>query len=504
MGHAWSHRLTHLANLSDTWSTTAMSSQLRAAQEAADPAVLHLDVQLLQDMVVLCLATAVGGLFAALLDLPHTLGYILGGMLVGPSCLGLVQRVVQSETLAQFGSIFMLFGHGLIYSQHYRNEGNAVHSVYNDTVTGGFLFVVFVFVITLGLLIMNDIVSTWMEGTLLALALALSSTSIVMDTLVHCRLDDSLYGTVVIEIMAVQDLFMAPLLAIPTAISHIVWRYSGLRLFAIMTGYTVLIVTLVILARHTVPRFMQLLSNPDRALAPQLFTLAVVTYCLGMSLLSEWLELSHEAGALFAGLVLMDTPHVQRAAQAVEPLTSLFGGMYLASLGMIISPQFLLGHLGAIMSYVFVIYFLKVFVVTFVMRSFGFALAASLAAGVLLAQVSEVSLFLVARAQQLGLVSRHVYLLMLATTVTLLAVAPLASNMVKRVDKLDFSTLEYTPPHRTGIFATMARHIKCRFNNCPPSRAIRRVCLRLGSCLWRGTSLGSPSSATKRSDAQRV
>jgi Kef-type K+ transport system membrane component KefB len=113
-----------------------------------------------------------------------------------------------------------------------------------------------------------------------------------------------------------------------------------------------------------------------------------VSYCLGLSLLAEWLELSHEAGALFAGLVLMDTPHVKKAAVAVEPLTSLFGGMYLASLGMIMSPTFLLNHLGLIMTYVGAIYMLKVTVVTGVMRSFGFALPASLSAGVIMAQVS--------------------------------------------------------------------------------------------------------------------
>ena len=110
-------RLGHLADAASSWSVTALSEQVAAATVAADPAVLHLDVQLLQDMVVLCLATAVGGLLAAAADLPHTLGYILGGMLVGPSCLDFVERVVQTETLAQFGSIFMLFGHGLVYSQ---------------------------------------------------------------------------------------------------------------------------------------------------------------------------------------------------------------------------------------------------------------------------------------------------------------------------------------------------------------------------------------------------
>jgi Kef-type K+ transport system membrane component KefB len=266
-----------------------------------------------------------------------------------------------------------------------------------------------------------------------------------MDTLVNTRLRETLYGTVVIEIMAVQDLFMAPLLAVPTALSHIAWQQSPLRLLQTFLFYAAGIVAVVVAARFAVPRFMQILSNPESSLAPQLFTLAISAYCLGFSLLFEWLELSHEAGALFAGLVLMDTPHVQKAAQAVEPLTSLFGGMYLASLGMIMSPTFLLNHLSVIMSYVIAIYILKVAVVTCVMRSFGFTVPAALSAGVVLAQVSEVSLFFIARSQQLGLVSRSAYLLMLATTVTLLAVAPLASNVVKRVDKREFSSLEAMP-----------------------------------------------------------
>lgn len=279
----------------------------------------------------------------------------------------------------------------------------------------------------------------------MALAMALSSTYVVMDTLVNTRLRETLYGTVIIEIMAVQDLFMAPLLAVPTALSHIAWQQSPLRLLQTFLFYAAGIVAVVVAARFAVPRFMQILSNPESSLAPQLFTLAVSAYCLGFSLLFEWLELSHEAGALFAGLVLMDTPHVQKAAQAVEPLTSLFGGMYLASLGMIMSPTFLLNHLSVIMSYVIAIYILKVAVVTCVMRSFGFTVPAALSAGVVLAQVSEVSLFFIARSQQLGLVSRSAYLLMLATMVTLLAVAPLASNVVKRVDKREFSSLEAMP-----------------------------------------------------------
>jgi hypothetical protein len=45
-----------------------------------------------------------------------------------------------------------------------------------------------------------------------------------------------------------------------------------------------------------------------------------------------------QAGALLAGLILTDVPNVGKAVTVIEPLTCLFGGMYLGSLGMILSP----------------------------------------------------------------------------------------------------------------------------------------------------------------------
>jgi len=43
---------------------------------------------------------------------------------------------------------------------------------------------------------------------------------VITGALLHAKLCDTLYGSVVIEVMDVQDLFMASLLAIPTALSH--------------------------------------------------------------------------------------------------------------------------------------------------------------------------------------------------------------------------------------------------------------------------------------------
>ena len=69
------------------------SQTVYAATVRADPAVLHLDSKLLQDTVLLSLATATGGLVASFVRAPHTLGYVVGGMLVGPSGFDLIQKL---------------------------------------------------------------------------------------------------------------------------------------------------------------------------------------------------------------------------------------------------------------------------------------------------------------------------------------------------------------------------------------------------------------------------
>jgi hypothetical protein len=61
----------------------------------ADPAVLHADLDLLLDIVVLLCAAALGGMLATVVKMPPIIGYILGGVVVGPSGCALIGAVVQ-------------------------------------------------------------------------------------------------------------------------------------------------------------------------------------------------------------------------------------------------------------------------------------------------------------------------------------------------------------------------------------------------------------------------
>lgn len=100
--------------------TTGLSSaqlkKLEAAEKKADPAVLHYDFELLGQIAILLGVSAIGGIIATYFNIPPNVGYLLGGALVGPSCLGLVHQYKEVETVSLFGSIFLLFGHGAGYT----------------------------------------------------------------------------------------------------------------------------------------------------------------------------------------------------------------------------------------------------------------------------------------------------------------------------------------------------------------------------------------------------
>ena len=61
-----------------------------------------------------------GGFLAALSRAPLSLGYIAGGMIVGPYGMKLVTHMLQIQTLAQIGTVFMMFQHGIEYPVDHR------------------------------------------------------------------------------------------------------------------------------------------------------------------------------------------------------------------------------------------------------------------------------------------------------------------------------------------------------------------------------------------------
>ncbi|XP_020883432.1 K(+) efflux antiporter 4-like [Arabidopsis lyrata subsp. lyrata] len=72
--------------------------------------------RLISDLVVVIVSATCGGIAFACAGQPVITGYLLAGSIIGPGGLSFVSEMVQVETVAQFGVIFLLFALGLEFS----------------------------------------------------------------------------------------------------------------------------------------------------------------------------------------------------------------------------------------------------------------------------------------------------------------------------------------------------------------------------------------------------
>ena len=77
---------------------------------------MHGDNILLMTFVVALVAAFLGGLIARAVRLPPVVGYLLGGLAVGPFTPGFIGDSHAMSQLAEVGVMFMMFGTGLHFS----------------------------------------------------------------------------------------------------------------------------------------------------------------------------------------------------------------------------------------------------------------------------------------------------------------------------------------------------------------------------------------------------
>jgi hypothetical protein len=229
-----------------------VKEEIESLRSGADPAILSIDFELLLDIVKLAMTAAFFGLLAVFLRLPPTAGFLFGGMLIGPSCLNIIGAIHQVQTLAQFGSIFLLFEQGLLYSQTYSgaavlgsalatgnmemtenylspskkidrllsrrpgkkakapsqtsspaSSGAAGDSSHDPNIIGFIVLVLLVFS-TLAIVVLTDVVSSMGEAVVVACAIAICSTTIVSENLHAAHIANSQWGKGVLK-MIVRD-----------------------------------------------------------------------------------------------------------------------------------------------------------------------------------------------------------------------------------------------------------------------------------------------------------
>jgi len=384
------------------------------------------DFRLIVDLVLVLAVSAVGGLLAALFRQPVLLGYLVGGVVIGPAGLGLIKELIQVETLAQFGVAFLLFALGVEFSLAELKKVQLI------SLGGGGLQIVLTIIGTAIVSVGVGWVSSPAQGVFLGAILSLSSTAVVLKCLMERNETETPHGQVMLGMLVVQDLALGLMLAVLPALEQPP-ETIGIAVGTALIKIGLFAAGAVVAGIWLIPPLLRLLARTE---SKELFLLGVVALCLGIALLTEHLGLSIEMGAFVAGLMISEVEYADQTLTYVEPLRDIFATLFFASIGMLIDPFFLWQNLELILGLVLLVFVGKFAIVTPLVKVFHYPWKTALMVGLGLAQIGEFSFVLASEGLSMGLVSRRVYLLILGTTAVTLVLTPFVLRLVPKILEL--------------------------------------------------------------------
>jgi len=272
--------------------------------------------------VVLVLLTA-GVLMVALAKvfrLPSMLAYLAIGIAIGPHALGWLPESEQTERLAEFGVVFLMFSIGLEFSL-----SRLVAMRWQVFGLGGAQVVVTILA-TMGIAWFGDL--PWQGGLALGAAFAMSSTAIVAKLLAE-KLDlHSSSGRRTMSVLLFQDIAVVPLLILVPALADT--SRLGATLGTALLQATLLLALVVVLGRPVLQRLFDVVA---RRKSSELFMLTVLWLIVGMSFLTEHFGLSMSLGAFIGGMLISETLYRHQVEADIRPFRDVLLGLFFVTIG---------------------------------------------------------------------------------------------------------------------------------------------------------------------------
>eukprot|EP00892_Ulva_mutabilis_P000016 jgi/Ulvmu1/10014/UM059_0063.1 len=391
---------------------------------------LTLDPLLIQDLTVVLTTSSVFGILFEAIKQPTLNGYILAGSLVGPDGLALVKELVQVESLAQVGVQLLLFGLGMEFNiEKLRTVGSVA-------ILGGLIQIgLFIAISAIGALLIGGAAA---DGIFVGALVSMSSTSVVVKMLGdrgNSAVSQIVIGTLILQDCSVGLMFaLMPVLATlrdpssgldPEAFGEIV-----LLILKVLFKLVLTLAATAALSRGLVP---QMIMYVKKKYSDELFQMSMVAYCMTCAWCCGKLGLSHELGAFLAGIMVGTMHQHEDVLHATVQVRNVFTGLFLASIGLVISPVFIFEHIRLLSIGAVFVLLVKGLLISVVVYYFGYSWNTALAVGFSLAQVGEFAFVLLSLASQLGLISNRLSMLLLGVTAISLLTTPLVLNMTVHV-----------------------------------------------------------------------
>ena len=345
-------------------------------------------------LVILGAAGIVIPLFARFRITP-VIGFILIGLLVGP--FGLGSMIYQYEWLywvtitdperlepfAELGIVLLLFTIGLELSF------NRLWAMRRLVFGLGALELLIIGALLAAFLAMMG--QYWTGAVALGLALALSSTALVLPM----TGTQTPVGRAALSMLLFEDIALVPIIFMLGALAPYAAADGAEGLLETIWQGALVVVAMMVIGRFALPRFF---ASAARTKSPEVFLAASLLVVIGASLATGLVGLSPIVGALLAGILIAETEYHAEVEGIMQPFKGLALGIFLITVGMGIDLTTVWDNLGAITLAVVAVLTLKAVVTGVLLRMMGARRGTAAETGLLMASPSETTLIVLAAA----------------------------------------------------------------------------------------------------------
>ncbi|MFT4075271.1 MAG: monovalent cation:proton antiporter-2 (CPA2) family protein [Asticcacaulis sp.] len=332
-----------------------------------------MDIHLLLNVFVFLLAGCVVVPLAQRFRLGSVLGYLLAGIIIGPFVLGLIGEAEKVMHFAEFGVIMMMFLIGM------ELEPAVLWRLRRQIVGLGGLQVTLT---SLALMVTGILLGHgWQSSLAVGMALAMSSTALVMQMLREKNLTHSAVGETSFSILLFQDISVIPILILIPILAAslnggapVTATGESASLIASWPAWlqplaVVAVIATVIFSGKYLSRYV--FGAIARANLREVFTAASLALVIGVTILMELVGVSPALGAFIAGVVLANSEYRRTIETDIEPFKGLLLGLFFISVGMGMDFTVLVAHPVGLIAAVLCVMIVKGLILFGLGRVFG-------------------------------------------------------------------------------------------------------------------------------------
>ncbi len=374
----------------------------------------------LDEIALVSLVAVALGLGCMRLRQPPIVGYIIAGVVLGPTGFGLVQQSHSIEVLAELGVLLLLFLIGMEISIRAFVMVLKPASLIAAGQIASALLITWGFGALAGW--------TFEQTVLLGFIIAVSSTAVTLKILEEIRELRSEVGRITVGVMIAQDMAIVPMLIVANG-------------FGGEGGSVFLLVVKMVLAIGLLAGLIYYLAKPGKFRLPftevledkpDVIALGALAWCFTAGTVSSLLGLSPAYGAFIAGLVVANSTLRVEAIEVTYPIQSLFLFVFFLSIGLLIDLDYIVSNWLLVITFTFGVILLKTVINVSLTRLAGLSLGVALTAGLSMSQVGEFSFVLAATGLRNGILDAGTYRLALSVIALSILLSPAWMEAARR------------------------------------------------------------------------